>query len=163
MIMLLRKLSSVKYQPVHNILAESDRTSLEKISSSSLSLFQENDCHWYRIMRSREVKQSWLSTVFTTLLSCLQSLWITLSVKPDLILCNGPGTCVPICYGAFLWKLLGLSDTSIIFVESFCRVESLSITGKLLYPIADRFIVQWPSLAEKYSRAEYLGDFQPKE
>jgi hypothetical protein len=72
------------------------------------------------------------------------------------------GTCAPICYVAFLYKLLGLLDADIVFVESFCRVQHLSITGKLLYHIADRFIVQWPSLARQYPRAEYLGDFSTK-
>ncbi len=68
------------------------------------------------------------------------------------------GTCVPLCIAAFLMKVLGLSDSCIIFVESFCRVKNLSITGRLLYIIADRFIVQWPELSEHFQRAEYLGD-----
>jgi beta-1,4-N-acetylglucosaminyltransferase len=70
------------------------------------------------------------------------------------------GTCVPIVYVAFLYKLLGILDADIVFVESFCRVQKLSLTGKLLYPIADKFIVQWPQLLRQYGRAEYLGDFK---
>lgn len=45
----------------------------------------------------------------------------------------------------------------ILFVESFCRVQTLSLTGRLVYPIADRFVVQWKGLCAKYLRAEYLG------
>lgn len=68
------------------------------------------------------------------------------------------GTCVPLCYALFLLRLLGLNSTSrIVFVESFCRVRSLSLSGKLLYYICDDFIVQWPALAERYHKAEYLG------
>jgi beta-1,4-N-acetylglucosaminyltransferase len=70
------------------------------------------------------------------------------------------GTCVPIVFVAFLYKLLGILDADIVFVESFCRVQKLSLTGKLLYPIADKFIVQWPQLLRQYGRAEYLGDFK---
>ena len=44
-----------------------------------------------------------------------------------------------------------------MFVESFARVQALSLTGKLLYPLADRFVVQWPQLVQKHSAAEYLG------
>ncbi len=68
------------------------------------------------------------------------------------------GTCVPLCYAAFLFKVIGLLETKIIFVESFCRVDQLSLTGKLLYLVSDRFIVQWQKLLTLYPRAEYLGD-----
>jgi hypothetical protein len=67
------------------------------------------------------------------------------------------GTCVPICYASFLMRLFGMQDTHIIFVESFCRVKRLSLTGKLLYPIADRFFVQWEDLSDSYPRAEFAG------
>jgi beta-1,4-N-acetylglucosaminyltransferase len=46
-----------------------------------------------------------------------------------------------------------------VFVESFCRVETLSATGMLLYylPLADAFLVQWPQLKVKYPQADYIG------
>jgi beta-1,4-N-acetylglucosaminyltransferase len=65
---------------------------------------------------------------------------------------------VPICYCAFLLHLLFHVPCSIVFVESFCRTENLSLTGRLLYPIADKFIVQWQELQNSYPRAEYLGE-----
>ena len=82
-----------------------------------------------------------------------------LRLRPELVLCNGPGTCVPVCAGALLVRFLGLEDTRIVFVESFCRVNTLSVTGKILYPFAaDRFIVQWAQLKAKYPRAEHIGN-----
>lgn len=65
---------------------------------------------------------------------------------------------MPVCFSAFLLRVLGIADARIIYVESFCRVDKLSLSGKLLYHIADRFIVQWPQLLSQYKRAEYLGD-----
>ena len=109
------------------------------------------------IPRSREVRQSWFTTVFTSVYSLLVSFWIVLKHRPDVVLCNGPGTCVPICYSAFLLHVLGVKKCKIIFVESFCRVDTLSLTGKLLYPVASRFILQWPQLLDKYQYAEYIG------
>ena len=54
-----------------------------------------------------------------------------------------------------------------MFVESFCRVQKwyqyllltyrLSVTGYLLYYVADSFVVQWPQLQRKYPRSVYLG------
>lgn len=113
---------------------------------------------WSEITRSREVKQSWISTIATTAFSLIQCTLLVLSMRPQLIICNGPGTCVPLAISAFIFRVLGIVDTRIFFVESFCRVDSLSLTGKLLYFIADRFVVQWPQLLTKYKRAEYLGD-----
>jgi hypothetical protein len=45
-------------------------------------------------------------------------------------------------------------------MESFCRVKTLSLTGKLLYVFVDVFIVQWMQLvSKKYKKIVYLGDF----
>lgn len=55
------------------------------------------------------------------------------------------------------FQVLGLKDVAVVYVESFARVRSLSLTGKLLYPFVDRFIVQWPYLEAKYPKAEFKG------
>uniref|UniRef100_A0A8V0Z9K8 UDP-N-acetylglucosamine transferase subunit ALG14 n=1 Tax=Gallus gallus TaxID=9031 RepID=A0A8V0Z9K8_CHICK len=73
------------------------------------------------------------------------------------ILCNGPGTCVPVCISALLLGLLGMKRAIIVYVESICRVETLSLSGKILYYFSDYFIVQWPALKEKYPKSVYLG------
>ncbi|XP_061489718.1 UDP-N-acetylglucosamine transferase subunit ALG14 homolog isoform X2 [Rhineura floridana] len=75
----------------------------------------------------------------------------------SLVLCNGPGTCVPICVSALLLRMLGLKSVIIVYVESICRVENLSLSGKILYRFSDYFIVQWPALKEKYPKSLYLG------
>ena len=76
---------------------------------------------------------------------------------PSLVLCNGPGTCVPICAAALLVRLLGIKYISIVYVESVCRVESLSLSGKIMLRLADHFLVQWPGLTKKYPRAQFIG------
>lgn len=68
------------------------------------------------------------------------------------------GTCIPICAAVLLFRVLGIhSDSKIIFCESFARVQHLSLTGKILYYLADEFVVQWPQLQHKYPLAKYLG------
>lgn len=76
---------------------------------------------------------------------------------PDLLVVNGPGTCVPLCWSAFALRLLGLRSPRVVFIESFARVSRLSLSGYLLYPIVDRFVVQWPQQAEKFAYSEYIG------
>jgi hypothetical protein len=72
-------------------------------------------------------------------------------VRPTAIVSTGAGVAVPFCYAG---RLLG---ARVIFIESFSRVTGLSLTGRLVYPIAHRFFVQWPELAKQRRRAEYAG------
>ena len=95
--------------------------------------------------------------MLTTLYSMWLSFPLTYRVKPDLVLCNGPGTCVPICISALLLGILGIKKVIIVYVESICRVEHLSLSGKILFHLSDYFIVQWPTLKEKYPKSVYLG------
>ena len=54
----------------------------------------------------------------------------------------------------FIGKLF---KAKIIYIETLAKIDSLSITGKNVYKIADKFYVQWKSLADKYEKAEYIG------
>jgi beta-1,4-N-acetylglucosaminyltransferase len=72
--------------------------------------------------------------------------------RPDLVISTGSEIAIP----AFVVGKL-LSATT-IFVESWCRVTNQSATGRLVYPIADHFFVQWPQLLGEYGKkAEYQG------
>jgi len=45
-----------------------------------------------------------------------------------------------------------------IFIESWCRVEHPSMTGRVMYPLCDHFFVQWADLLLKYGpKARYVG------
>ncbi|XP_027392244.1 UDP-N-acetylglucosamine transferase subunit ALG14 homolog [Bos indicus x Bos taurus] len=159
---LLENLSNA-YSPRHYIVADTDEMSTHKINSFEQIRADRNpsatfpEYYVHRIPRSREVQQSWLSSVLTTLYSMWLSFPLTYRVKPDLVLCNGPGTCVPICISALLLGILGVKKVIIVYVESICRVEHLSLSGKILFHLSDYFIVQWPTLKEKYPKSVYLG------
>lgn len=71
--------------------------------------------------------------------------------RPDAILSTGAGLAVP--FFAIGWLL----RIQRVYVESVTRTESLSLSGRLVYPLASRFFVQWPAVAERFSRAEYAG------
>lgn len=73
------------------------------------------------------------------------------------VLCNGPGTCIPLCAAGLLLGILGLKRVLLVYVESICRVESLSLSGKILYHFADYFFVQWKPLKAKYPKSVYIG------
>lgn len=56
-------------------------------------------------------------------------------------------------------NFIGIFSTKIIFIESMCRVKSLSLTALILYysNMFSEILVQWPELKEKYPRVKYIG------
>jgi len=100
---------------------------------------------------------SWGLTVLMTIKALVACIAKISTLAPDLILVNGPGTCIPVVLAAWFWKFFGLVQCRIVFVESFCRVKSLSMSGKIAYFLSDTFIVQWPMLLERYPKAKYVG------
>ncbi len=80
-----------------------------------------------------------------------QTLHILLKERPSVIITTGAGVAIPTCY---LAKILG---SKVIFIEDFCRTHDLSLSGKLVYPIADLFLVQWKMLSKEHNKAIYGG------
>ena len=71
--------------------------------------------------------------------------------KPDLIISSGAAVAVPFFY---LGKLFG---AKLVYVEVFDRIDKPTVTGKMVYPIADKFIVQWEEQKKVYKKAICLG------
>ena len=44
-----------------------------------------------------------------------------------------------------------------IYIETFANIKTKSMSGKLVYPIADMFVVQWESMLKLYPKAVYGG------
>ena len=200
MLELMKKLDPVRYKPMVLVVASTDATSLKRVQAYPHPLPIQNKDHLietryitngiineqqvYRIPRSREVGQSYFSSIFTTSYSFIFAFWLVgyqvgksstsrcaifcfnrrksnflfktddisfsmtassdatdmipltaaesvffsflvdrKQVQPDLVLINGPGTCVPVALSAFLIRIIGWKRrTKIVFVESFCRV-----------------------------------------
>ena len=155
MLRLLAGLRTDNYQPRVYVAAVGDQMSVKKAGEFEARLNSEADVR--RIPRARKVQQSYFTSVFSTLYSFACSFSVVWGVWPDLILCNGPGTCIPLCAVAYLITFTGLHNVKIVYIESICRVQALSLSGKLLYYFADNLVVQWPELQQKYSRTSYLG------
>ena len=71
--------------------------------------------------------------------------------KPDLIISSGAAVAVPFFY---LGKLMG---AKLIYIEVFDRIDKPTMTGKMVYPIVDKFIVQWEEQKKVYPKAINLG------
>lgn len=79
------------------------------------------------------------------------ALKIILKERPDLIISSGAAVAVPFFY---LGKLSGAKT---IYIEVFDRIDSPTLTGKLVYPVTDKFIVQWEEMKKVYPKAINLG------
>jgi UDP-N-acetylglucosamine transferase subunit ALG13 len=82
----------------------------------------------------------------------ISELKIIYKENPDVIISTGSEIAIPIFIFA---KIIGKKT---IYIESFCRVFSLSGTGKILYNIVDLFLVQWDILTIKYKKAKFFGN-----
>jgi len=83
--------------------------------------------------------------------SFIHALWIFIKERPKVMITTGGSFALMFCYVAKLFRI------KIIFIESICRVTTKSWTGRLVYPISDMFIVQWPSLLDKYGKKAIYG------
>jgi UDP-N-acetylglucosamine:LPS N-acetylglucosamine transferase len=80
-----------------------------------------------------------------------QSLKIFLKEKPDFVISTGADAAIPTCLIA---KAFG---KKIVFLESFCRIKEPSLSGKIMYGIADLFLVQWKENLGFFPKAKFFG------
>ncbi len=88
-------------------------------------------------------------------LRLLRALWATMRIfrreDPAAVVSTGAGIAIP----AFLLARLGGRRT--LFIETFARIRRPSMSGKVCYRLADRFLVQHEALLAFYPRARFLG------
>ncbi len=96
-------------------------------------------------------KDHMFSYPFKLLYNAFKSLYLYIKIHPDYIVTTGVHTAGPICC---IGKIFG---SKIIYIETFANMRTKTVTGSLLYPIADKFIVQWESMKEIYPKATYGG------
>jgi UDP-N-acetylglucosamine:LPS N-acetylglucosamine transferase len=73
-------------------------------------------------------------------------------VRPKVVLTTGAGVAVP-----FAW-VARLHGAKVVYVESMSRIESPSLSYRLIAPIAERRYVQWPELAQALPRSRFVGN-----
>lgn len=159
MVRMLSELDFEKNGERAYVLAETDKISPVKVETLESGKGNVGKHTVVKVPRSREVGQSYLTSVITTFVAFFYSFAAVWRFIPDVVVCNGPGTCVPICVAARIIRLLCWRDIKIVYVESVARVKSLSLSGKILRFVADYFVVQWPELKEKYPKSTLKNFF----
>lgn len=167
MIRLLMKYSDTLLAAGNTIhVGYSDGDSLVKFRNNIASVSPQCIFEYHQFKKAREVNAGTISSIVSILQTLATSLWIIVKVRwnmlgrDHLVLLNGPGTCVIISFWfKFIeWLTLIIASSNIIYVESLARIETLSLTGKILYYLADEFVVQWEQLRNtKAHRAKCYG------
>lgn len=96
-------------------------------------------------------KGNFIKYFFINVINAFNAVFTFFRVRPDVIVSTGANTTVPMCY---LGRIFG---KKVIFIESFAKSKGKTLSGKLVYPMATTFVVQWESMLEYYSKAKYWG------
>ena len=83
----------------------------------------------------------------------IKSLYIFIKEKPDVVISTGVLAAIPMIFIGHLFK------KKIIYIESFAKISSPTMTGELIYKKkwANQFYVQWESMLEYYPNAIFKG------
>jgi len=86
------------------------------------------------------------------IINFFQTLKILLKERPNVVITSGATVAFTTCYLAKF-----LLTSKILFIETMSRINCSSLIGRLLYPIADMFLVQWKPLLKVYGKKATYG------
>lgn len=98
-----------------------------------------------------QVNRREITFIIKMLINSIKSLFILLKEKPDVVITTGALSVIPLCLLSKLFR------KKLIFIESFAKISSPTLTGSFLYKFADEFYIQWEELKKYYPKAIYKG------
>ena len=130
------------------LMQEYDSYLITEKTKSNISLKNKFNNVYYLVYGT---KKNLFKYLFVFGFNILKSLYLFIKIRPNVIVTTGTHTAVPMCYIGKLFR------SKVIFIETFANSKTKTVAGKLVYPIADAFIVQWESMLELYPKAIYGG------
>lgn len=116
--------------------------------------FSEDALREYEFLPLRD-KYSYVKTLKNLILTICKQIKVCVLLNREYeikgIISTGPGIVI---FPSFIFKLL---NKKIIFIETWSRFYSKSMTGRIMYKIADKFYIQNEELKQKYPKAIYGG------
>lgn len=111
--------------------------------ADSQSILKDEKKYWCYFPTNRNIK----NLVKNTFLAYK----VIKSEKPDLIISTGAAVAIPFFYLAKIFKI------KVVYIEVYDRIDKPTLTGKIVYPISDLFILQWEEQKKFYPKGELLG------
>ena len=109
----------------------------------SRSLLKDEKKYWCHFPTNRNIKNLIKNTFL--------AFKILRKEKPDLIISSGAAVAIPFFYLGKLFK------AKTVYVEVYDRIELPTVTGKIVYPVTDQFILQWEEQKEFYPKGTNIG------
>ena len=89
--------------------------------------------------------------VIKLLILFIESFIIFIKERPEVVISTGALATVPICLLSKLFR------KRLIYIESFSKITTPTMTGKFVSKMADLVIIQWADLKRFYPNAIYGG------
>ena len=102
----------------------------------------------YYLYQVNRFERTW---ILKMMINAIISLYIFLIKRPDIVISTGALATIPMCIISKIFR------RKLIFIESFAKINSPTLTGKLLYRFADEFYVQWEEMLKIYPKAIFKG------
>jgi len=107
--------------------------------------------YYFRPLRSKHGSLPLLLLPLIVIINTARLILLIFRHNPSCVISTGPGIVI---IPGILFKIL---RKQVIFIETFSRFATKSITGRLMYRLADKFYVQNHELRKVYPRAVYAG------
>ncbi len=89
--------------------------------------------------------------IFKYLYLCIKTVILYFKIRPKVIVTTGTHTAGPMCILGKIFR------SKVIYIETFANTNKKTATGRIIYKIADLFIVQWEEMLKLYPKAVYGG------
>ena len=122
---------------------EKDRFWVTFEKTDSKSILKDEKKYWCYFPTNRNVKNLIKNTYLAFKILRIE--------RPDVIVSTGAAAAIPFFY---LGKLFGVKT---IYIEVYDRIDKPTVTGKIVYPITDLFVLQWEEQKKFYPKGELLG------
>lgn len=106
----------------------------------------------YKVRYLMQQERKNISFILEFIFNFLKAIYVAIWYNPDVIISTGAGATTFVC---LFIKLLG---GKVIYIESFAKINSPTITGRIIYKFADDFYVQWEEMKKFYPKAHYDGE-----
>lgn len=125
-----------------------DKVFITEETNYSKKVLENKSTYFFKIMNRKE-KFFYIKFIN----NIIKSFKILRNEKPDLIISTGALITVPVC---LVGKIMG---AKIIFIESFAKVNTPTLSGKIVSRFSDKIIVQWEEMMDCYENknVEYGG------
>jgi beta-1,4-N-acetylglucosaminyltransferase len=99
----------------------------------------------------KQINRKEILFIIKIIFNTFKSLMIFVKEKPDIVICTGALSTIPFCI------ISKIFNSKLIYIESYAKVATGSLTGRLMYLVADNFYVQWREMLNVFPKAIFKG------